>query len=227
MTLKTKLTASITLLVLLVVLAVTLVYLAGVVREQTLQVYTHADFLAHEIYNEMNQELTAASASGTLTPGPEGLAQFFQNLNESPALATLLSSAIGYNGAIRDVALIAPNGIVAVDSNPMLEGAPMAPRRLMSEVIQSGLWGQVKAIFGQDQTYAVTLATQVGQQPLGDISVGVDTVLLRQDMLGRIRQLALYGLLIVLLAAALAWGLSDLVLHPLGAISATSRMAPL
>ncbi|HVB40517.1 MAG TPA: histidine kinase dimerization/phospho-acceptor domain-containing protein, partial [Terriglobales bacterium] len=220
MKLKTKLTASIALLVLLVVLAVTLVYLAGVVRQQTQLTYTHADFLAHEIYNEMNQELAAANASGSLAPGPAGLASFFQNLTNSPPLVTLLSSAIGYNGAIRDVALVAPSGTVALDSNPILEGQTLPQRPLMSEVIQSGLWGQVRAIFGQDQIYAVTLATQVGEQPLGDISIGVDTVLLRQDMLGRIQQLAYYGLVIVLLATALAWGLSDLVLHPLGDISA-------
>jgi signal transduction histidine kinase len=220
MKLKTKLTASIAVLVLLVVLAVTLVYLAGVVRQQTQLTYTHADFLVHEIYNEMNQELAAANASGSLAPGPAGLAAFFQNLKNSPPLATLLSSAIGYNSAIRDVALVAPGGTVALDSNPILEGQPLPQRPLMSEVINSGLWGQVRAIFGQDQIYAVTLATQVGEQPLGDISIGVDTVLLRQDMLGRIQQLAFYGLVIVLLATALAWGLSDLVLHPLGDISA-------
>ncbi|HVA65108.1 MAG TPA: PAS domain-containing protein, partial [Terriglobales bacterium] len=221
MKLKTKLTLSIASLVLLVVLAVNLVYVAGVVRQQMQDVYSHADFVAHGIYNEMSQELAAASASGKLGQvDAAGLRTFLQGLQASPALATLLSSAIGYNGAIRDVALVAPDGTVAVDSNPLLEGQRQPQRRLMSDVLQGGLGTQLAAIFGQERIYGVSLATSVGEQPLGTIAIGVDTVLLRQSVVGRIEESALYGALIVLLATGLAWGLSDLALSPLSAISA-------
>ncbi|HUX67984.1 MAG TPA: ATP-binding protein [Terriglobales bacterium] len=221
MKLKTKLTLSIALLVLLVVLAVNLVTVAGVVRQQMQDVYSHADFVARGIYNEMSQELGAASAAGKLgAVDAAGLRGFLQGLQGSPALATLLSSAIGYNGAIRDVALVAPDGTVAVDSNPLLEGQRQPQRRLMSEVLQGGLGTQLAAIFGRERIYTVSLATSVGNQPLGTIAIGVDTVLLRQAVVGRIEQSALYGGLIVLLATGLAWGLSDLALSPLAAISA-------
>lgn len=221
MKLKTKLTLSISLLVLLVVLAVSVVYLAGVVQQQMQQAYADASFLSREIYNEMNRELADAHADGTLANVEvSSLSGFLAGLRSSPPLATLFSSAIGYNSAIRDVALVTPDGNVVLDSNPLLEGQPQPRRPLMSEVLNAGLWAQVKAVFAPEAIYAVSLATQVGAHPLGTISIGVDTVLLHQQIAGQIQRWAMYGVLIVLLATGLAWGMADLMLAPLSAIRA-------
>lgn len=221
MQLKTKLTLSIAALVLLVVLAVNLIFLAGGLRQQLSEVYNHADFLSREIYNQMNQELAQANLSDLTTPaGAATLRDFLDRLRQSPAMGNLFSSAIGYNSAIRDVALVAPDGTVVMDSNPLLEGAALPQRLPMSAVMNAGLWTQVRAVFGPEAIYAVGLGTQVGGNPLATITVGVDTVLLRQAMLGRMRTLLLYGGLIVLLATGLAWSLADLALSPLAGISA-------
>ncbi|HET9785160.1 MAG TPA: ATP-binding protein [Terriglobales bacterium] len=221
MQLKTKLTLSIAALVLLVVLAVNLIFLAGGLRQQLSEVYNHADFLSREIYNQMNQELAQANLTNLGTPaGAATLRTFVGQLRQSPAMGNLFSSAIGYNSAIRDVALVAPDGTVVMDSNPLLEGAALPQRLPMSEVMNAGLWTQVRAVFGPETIYAVGLGTQVGGQALATITVGVDTVLLRQAMLGRMRTLLLYGGLIVLLATGLAWSLADLALSPLAGISA-------
>ena len=217
--LKHKITLSIALLVLVVVVAVNLVFLAGSVHQQLQDTFDHANFLAQEIYNELGQELAAAYQQGAMPAGPDALAQFFQGRAQSPALASLFSAGIGYNGTIRDVALVSPQGLVVMDSNPLLEGQPQPRRRLMSEVLDSGIWHQVQAVVGAEAIYSVSLATEVQQRPLGTISVGVDTVLLRQALFARLHQLMLYGGLIVLIATALAWGLSDLALAPLNAIS--------
>ncbi|MGH9412916.1 MAG: two-component system sensor histidine kinase NtrB [Terriglobales bacterium] len=220
MKLKTKLTLSISVLVLLVVLAVTLVYLAGGMRQQLQAVYTHADFLAREVYNQMSQEWTVADVNGLGTPdGQAALQTFLQGLQKSPALDNLFSSAIGYAGAIRDVALIAPDGTVVMDSNPLLQGRRQPQRPDMSALMEAGLWNQTRAVLGPEMIYSINLGTRVAGQPMGTIAVGVDTVLLRQQMLGRMRHLLLYGLLIVLLATALAWSLAELALAPLAAIS--------
>lgn len=221
MKLKTKLTLSISLLVLLVVLAVSVVYLAGVVQQQVQQAYTDAGFFSHTVLNEMSRELAEAEASGAVNGNDEaGLQGFLAGLPKSSALQTLLGSAIGYNSAIRDVAVTAPDGTVMVDSNPSLEGEAQPQRDLMSTLLSRGLWAQVKAVFGAEQIYNVSLATAVGPRPLATIAVGVDTVLLHQQIVASIRHLAFYGALIVLLAAGLAWGLADIILAPLSAIRA-------
>lgn len=221
MQLKTKLTLSIASLVLLVVLAVTLVYLAGNMRQQLQQVDAHANFLARAIYNQMSQEWSRAGiAEVGSADGQAALQAFFRGLPASTALDNLFSSAIGYNGSIRDVALITPNGAVVMDSNPLLEGNPQPQRPAMDTMMGAGLWQQVRAVLGPETIYSVNLGIEAGGQPLGTIAVGVDTVLLRQQMLGRMQHLLLYGGLIVLLATLLAWSLAELALAPLAAISA-------
>lgn len=225
MRLKTKLTLSISGLVLLVVLAVNLVFLANSVREQWQELYTHADFLAHEIYNEMGQELAATPPVGAVgTPaGDVALQAFFYGLPQSRAMNSLFSSIIGYNRDVRDVALVAPNGVIVMDSNPLLQGQPLAQRPLMSEVMQGGVrgvWAQARAIFGPERIYSYSLVTSVAGRPLGTIAIGVDSILLRTTMLARLRTLLIYGALIVLLATGLAWSLADLALAPLSAIGA-------
>ncbi|MGH9475160.1 MAG: two-component system sensor histidine kinase NtrB [Terriglobales bacterium] len=223
MKLKTKLTLSIASLVLLVVLAVTLVYLAGNMRQQLQQVDTHANFLAHAIYNQMSQEWSqAGGGNGGSGSGQAALDAFLRGLPDSSALENLFSSAIGYNGSIRDVALVAPSGVVILDSNPLLEGHPQPQRPAMANIAgdAAGLWRQVLAVLGPEAIYSVNLGVQAGGEPLGTIAVGVDTVLLRQQMLGRMRSLLFYGVLIVLLATILAWSLAELALAPLAAISA-------
>ncbi|MGH9478088.1 MAG: hypothetical protein ACRD1A_02570, partial [Terriglobales bacterium] len=221
MQLKTKLTLTIAGLVLLVVLAVNLVFGINLVNQQLNDVYSHADVVARDIYLQMFQEMTAQQAAAPGTTTPAGVVDhFWQTLAASPATTALLSSAIGYNTAIRDVALVRPNGRVALDSNPQLAGQLQPQRRLMAALLAGSLWGKLRAIFGPDTTYNVSLGTQVGQQPLATIEVGVDAVLLRQAVEARIQQAALYGLLILLLATGAAWALADLLLSPLSAISA-------
>src|SRR6185437_2465964 len=218
--LKHKLTLSIAVLVLVVVVAVNLVFLASSVHQQLQDTFEHANFLAQEIYSELGQELDAAYQQGAMPAAPDALNQFFQGRAQSPALASLFSAGIGYNGTIRDVALVNPQGVVVVDSNPLLEGQIQPRRRLMSDILDSGIWRQVQTVMGPEAIYSVSLATEVEQHPLGTITVGVDTVLLRQALFARLHQLLLYGGLIVLIATALAWALSDLALAPLNAISA-------
>jgi signal transduction histidine kinase len=222
MRLKTKLTLSISGLVLLVVLAVNLIFLANSIHEQWQELSTHADFLAHEIYNEMGQELAAAPLAGPAgTPaGDLSLQAFFYNLKQSPAMGSLFNSIVGYNRDIRDVALVAPDGAVVLDSNPLLEQQPLPQRPLISEVIGHGVWAQARAIFGPERIYSYNLVTSVADRPLGTIAIGVDSVLLRSTMLARLRTLLIYGALIVLLATGLAYSLADLALAPLSAIGA-------
>ncbi|HXR98174.1 MAG TPA: ATP-binding protein [Terriglobales bacterium] len=221
MKLKTKLTLAIALLVLLVLLAVNLVYIAGIIQQRLQEVYTHSSVIAEQVVAEMNQELAAAYRAGEVKPADaQSLTQFVNGLTTSPALGALLAADSGFDHTIRDIAVVGRDGVVVLDSNPLLEGTRAPSRSLLNDVLGSGLAHQVGAIFLSSNIYNVTLATNVGNQPMGAVDVGVDMVLLKQSMIGEIKGLAIDAALIILLATGVAWGLSDLVLHPLGRISA-------
>lgn len=222
MKLKTKLSLSISLLVLFMVLVVSFIYLAGVVREQMQDVYAHADFLSREVFNEVRQEMQTAADNGKISlDQPTTIRDFFAGLSQSSALNTLFSSAIGYpdSSVVRDVALIGPDDVVDADSNPLLVGTRQAPRPRLDAIVAGSTWQRMRAIFGSERIYEVHLPLQLGSEPLGSIRIGVDTVLLRSALAGRIRSLALSGLIIVLCSALLAIGVADFILAPLTAIS--------
>lgn len=222
MKLKTKLSLGISLLVLVLVLVVSFIYLNGVVREQMQDVYSHADFLSREVFNEVRQEMQTAADAGTLSlDQPTTIRTFFAGLSQSPALNTLFSSAIGYPGSsvIRDVALVGPDDVVDADSNPLLVGTRQPQRPLLSDIVAGGTWQRFDAIFGSERIYEVRLPLQLGSQPLGSIRVGVDTVLLRSALAGRIRSLVISGLLIILFSTLFAVAVADFILSPLTAIS--------
>ncbi len=222
MKLKTKLSLSISLLVLILVLVVSFIYLSGVVREQMQDVYAHADFLSREVFNEVRQEMQMAADSGRISlEQPTTIRDFFAGLSQSSSLNTLFSSAIGYpdSSVVRDVALIGPDDVVDADSNPLLVGTRQPSRPLLNDIVAAGTWQRMRAIFGRERIYEVRLPLQLGNEPLGSIRIGVDTVLLRSALAGRIRSLAISGLFIVLCSALLAIGVADFVLSPLTAIS--------
>lgn len=222
MKLKTKLTLSVSLLVLVVVLAVNVVYLAGIMREQLRAQADVADFVSREVMIEIRQEMDAANAAGRIdSRQPETLQDFFQSLQASPALSALFTSAIGYSGGpVRDVALVDPQGVIVADSDPLLEGTRQPQRTPFETLVTGSVSHDFRALIAGEGVYGTELPVVVGNVPLGTIRVGIDTVLLRQALGARVRSLFLSGVLIVLLATVLSLALSELLLSPLSAISA-------
>lgn len=223
MRLKTKLILALSLLVLVVVATVSWLYLVSILREQMTAIYASADFVSREVFNEARQEMQAAAASGLVDlRRVDDAERFMRGLNQSPSLTTLMNSAIGYpaTSSVRDVALVDVSNRVLADSDPQLVGKILAPRPSLREITAGGWRRQLRAIFGAEEVFEVTLPLELGTQPLGAIRVGVDTALVRAALAARIRSLAFYGVLIVLIATLLAVGFTDFALSPVNALSA-------
>ncbi len=223
MKLKTKLVLALSLLVLVVVAAVSLLYVASILREQMHGIYSSADFVSREVFNEVRQELQSAAAAGLVDLRQPGAAEeFMRALDQSAALTTLMNSAISYpvTSAVRDVAVVDENNRVLADSDPQLVGQVLPPREQLQAVTSGSLASQLRAISGAEEVYEVTLPMTLGTQPLGSIRVGVDTALVRAALASRIRSIAFYGILIVIVATLLAVAFSDFALSPLNALSA-------
>jgi signal transduction histidine kinase len=221
--LKTKLTVGLSLLVLLVVASISFLYITSLVRAQMLDIYAHADFVSRTVFNEVRQEMNAASAAGLVNlRQPQKAQQYLGQLNQSAPLAALMSSAIGYpvNSSIRDVAVVNPQNVVLADSDPELVGQVLSPRPSLAAITHGGWWRQFRAIFGQERIYEVALPIALGSQRLGAIRVGVDTALVQAALSARIHSIIWLALLVVGLATVLAVVFSDLALSPLNAVSA-------
>ena len=221
LSLKAKLTALITLLVLLVVVVTSTVYISNLTRQALLEVQSKGENVSYEIYHQ-------ADAALHVSPMPEGenpqdfqaLRSFVQTrLASDRGLKSLMESAVAYSPVVDYVAITDTNLAVLVHSNPDEVGHHLTPAPRYSQLVQAGILRQLGAVFGPPRDYEVTLPLALGSEALGDVRVGVSTVLLRGEISPNLRAALLLSLIVTVFATLSAAVVSFRVLRPLEKIS--------
>lgn len=221
LSLKSKLTALISLLVLVVVLTTSTVYLSSLTRQALAEVQTKAEYVAYELYNQARTVL----AQSRMPPGSDpadlvGLRRFAQEKLVSDAgLASLMESAVGYSPVIYYVAITDAERRVIVHNDPAAVARLSVPTPRFDTLLSAGLLRQLRVIYGPSRIYEVVLPLDLGGRPLGDVRVGVSTLFIRNQITPALRAaLALSGLAIAL-STLTAGLLSYRLLRPLETIS--------
>lgn len=219
--LKSKLTALISSLVLLVVLAISSLYLSSLTRQTLEDVQGRGKYIAQETYHQARTGL----AQTRIPPGvdPDDPQQIHQLVRETlaadPGLTSLIESAVGYSPTIYYVAITDESGEVLVHSDPTALGSHLAPAMTFDNLLQAGLFQQLRVIYGEPQVYEIVLPLDLGESPLGDVRVGVSTLFLRNQVTPELRAAGLLSGLAILFATISAGVLSFRVLRPLETIS--------
>ena len=221
LSLKTKLTALITLLVLLVVVVTSTVYISNLTRQALLEVQSQGDIVASEVSHQ----------AGAAMPGcrmPEGenpqdlqaLRSFVQTcLSSDPGLKPLMESALAYSPVVDYVAITDTNLAILVHSNPEEIGHHLTPAPRYSQLMRAGMLRQLRAVYGPPQVYEVILPLAISARPLGDVRVGVSTVLLRGEISPNLHAALLLSLVAIVFATLSAGVVSFRMLRPLEKIS--------
>jgi signal transduction histidine kinase len=224
LSLKAKLTALITLLVLLVVVVTSTVYVSNLTRQALLETQRKGEYVAYEVYH---QAFTVLRES-RLPPGenPEdfqALRDFVQQrLSSDPGLASLMESAVGYSPVVDYVAITGPDLSILVHSDPQLVFHHLAPAPNYSQLMRAGTLHQLHVVYGPTpRDYEVVLPVKIGKKPLGDVRVGVSTVLLRDQVTPNLRDALFLSLVTIIFATVSAGLVSFRVLRPLEKISAS------
>ncbi len=221
LSLKAKLTALISVLVLLVVLATASLYLSHLTRQALAEVASRGIYVAREIYLQAHTVLAQSRLPAGANPeDPETLRTFVQShLSSDTGLASLLDSAIGYTPTLYYVAITDTDNHVLVHNDPSEIGQRFNPAPPFQELLQSGLVEQLRVVYGPPRVYDVNLPLEMGGKPMGAVRVGVSTLFVRNQITPELRNaLALSGIIIVL-ATFSAGLLSFRVLRPLETIS--------
>ena len=124
LSLKAKLTALISVLVLLVVLAASALYVSSLTRQALSEVESKGQYVANEIYHQARHALAGARLPADIDPNdPEAVRIFVQSrLAADRGLASVMESAVGYSTTIYYVAITSPEHRVAVHSDPEAVG---------------------------------------------------------------------------------------------------------
>ena len=221
LSLKAKLTALISLLVLAVALAASTLYVSTLTHQALADAESRGEYVASATYNQARDALAQARLPAEIDPNdPEAVRIFVQStLALDRGLATAMESAVGYSPTIYYVAITDIEGRVAVHTDPEQVRRPYQPAERFHELVTARLFSQLRVIYGPPRIYEIPLPLAIGDRPLGDIRVGVSTIFLRGQITPVLtRALALSGLA-VLFATLTAGLLSYRLLRPLETIS--------
>ncbi|HLI29774.1 MAG TPA: ATP-binding protein [Terriglobia bacterium] len=226
--LKVKLTALISLLVLLVVLATSALYLISSVRQTLEGIQQVGAYIRDETYSRARAVVAATRIPPYIDPSDfDEVRTFLQvRLGQDAGLQSLMQSAVAYSPIIDYVALTNTQGMVLADNDPTLIGGKLAPVPPLSWLLNAPLQRQLRLIYGAPQVYEVVLPLEMNHRRFCDVRVGVSTVFLGAEVTPHLRAALMLAGLVIILATLTAGLLSFRVLRPLEAISqSVDRMA--
>ena len=221
LSLKIKLTALITLLVLLVVLATSTLYLSHLTRQALSEVESRGEYVANEIYHQASTLLSQARMPAGSNPSDfQALRSFVQARFAADAgLTSLLESAVGYSPSIYYAAITDTRRQVMVHNDPGEIGQVMAPAPPFDDLLHAGLLRQLRVIYGPSRVYEVVLPLEIGDKPFGDVRVGVSTLFLGNQITPDLRAALTLSIAIIIFTTLSAGLLSYRLLRPLETIS--------
>lgn len=220
--LKTKMVISITLMVVVIVASLAAFYIYEVVHQRVQETYKDAMSVA---------DMAEAAASGALQVDladarinlndPQQVNAKLEDLLETDsAVNSLLESWIGTNFIISDIAITDTKGRVLSHSDESFLGKTIDRREDFSDLVNLGVWQQIKLIFGPYRVYEYRVALQRQDgSPFGEVRVGIPTTFLRTEIRDRVRKAAVFSGAAILFSLLISAVVSTFALRPLSAIS--------
>jgi signal transduction histidine kinase len=225
LSLKTKFTLAISLLVLAVVAVVSGLYLGQLTKQVLRQSEDRAALVARQVYFACHSALLDAAEHGETPASPSAadLRRYVQRaLDDSSALNSLLESALGYTTTIYEVTITDQDGIVLISSDAGLRGQKLATRPDISSslVHGQGFFQQLRTLYGPPQVYEYRYPFELNQSKFGDIRIGMSSALIRDEISPILQKAGYYALGSVLLSTFLAFLVTRVSLAPIDRISA-------
>jgi PAS domain S-box-containing protein len=219
--LKTKLVLAISGMVFILVAAFCYIYISHRLRQSTTEAYQRADFIAKEIEESAREATQVDLRQWDVDINDAALVQatLERRLQEDKGLNTLLQSIVAYSFAIYDAGITDVNGRAIVHTDPSVVGTLVERRESYNDVLSANFFRQLRYIYGPPKVYDLYVPLQRGeQQRFGYIRVGILTAFLKKEVAPQLYRAFVYSSLAILLALALAAGVSNIALRPLEAI---------
>ncbi len=224
LSLKTKFTLAISLLVLAVVAVVSGLYLGQLTKQVLRQSEDRATFVAEQVYVACQSALADAAERGE-APASSSAADLreyvHRALDNSSTLNSVMESAVGYTKTIYEIAVSDRDGVVLISSDAAERGQKEAMRPPIASLVRNqGFFQQLRTLYGPPQVYEYSLAFNLGGSQFGAIRVSLSSALIRNEISPSLEKAGYYALGSVLLSTLLAFFVTRVSLAPIDRISA-------
>ncbi len=227
LSLKAKLTALISLLVLVVAVATSMLYSSALIRYTLYDVSVRADDITKLVFEQARDALNAAQVPpGTDFHNPDQVREFLRTaLNHDPRFLSALESTTTFSQSLDYVTITDGSDRVLIPNTTGPVGQKFSVAPPFSQLSKQSLLRQLQTIYGRPRLYEVDFGVKFGEEPM-NIRVGVSTILLGNLLKPELNR-AFEGLLAAVVLSTLTAGLfSFLLLRPLESISLNvERMA--
>lgn len=220
--LRTKLTLVITGLVLLVVAALSLVFVAQITKQVLEHANEQAVFVSRQVFAQTRQALRDAPDQDVRPRGqsPADLREYVQRaLDVHSGLHAQIESVLAYSPNIDEVTIADDQGVAFLSSDASLLGKPVPRHPPLTDLLGQDVFTQIQTIYGPPRNYEVSYGFTMGGQPFGDVRLRITTAFLRNSMKRDLRRLEIFVAGALALALVLAGAVSWATLRPLEAIS--------
>src|SRR5579859_3296208 len=225
--LKTKITLSIAVLVLMVVGVTSWLHVLTLTRQVIEQADGRANLVAQQVFFQAQNALAEAANEGGLPASnrPEDVREYVRNaLDQNSALTSLIDAEVGNSFLVYEVTIVDRDGTALISSDASLPGRKVLPRPPLSQLVGAGFIQQLRLIYGAPQAYDVSDPFKLGppgrQLPFGEIRVALQTGLLAIEITPALRSAILLALISVLASVLFAAVVSTALLAPVERISA-------
>jgi signal transduction histidine kinase len=211
LSLKQKQVLGVTLMVAVIVIALSLLHLittAGVLLEESRDRF---ELVGSSVYS---QAAIAIASPDTA----------YHDVRTSRSVQSALQSAL-YSTDTLDASIVDPTGVVIASSTPDQVGKTVTRGPQLNDLIALNGVARVRAIYANDNNLEWTQPMALGDQPFGEIRIGLTIGLVRADLNRSIAPAAFAAGIALLIAIATSMLLSQLVLRPMHVIrSSLSRL---
>jgi signal transduction histidine kinase len=206
MSIKTKQVAGVTALVLVIVVILSAIHLATLLRVSLNETRTRAELISQAIFERAKEVLARP-----ITGDP------YDILRQDGGVRSILKAVGGYALNVTSVAIVDSRGVAVASSFPEEEGRPPEPHEDLTLLTDKGAIDQLSGV-RSNRKYEYRYQMLAGDQQFGEIRVVVSTVLIQDQLQAGIAKVAGTLVFTVLVSTLVAMLLSQWMLRPIHVI---------
>jgi len=195
-------------------------YLSQLLRQRLLWADETASQLTNQLEYAASKAVPDLTSTRVDTQNPKAMrAAIASYLQNDTNLNDMLESVWGNSRIIYDAAIVDPNGVAILHTNPALNGKPVPQRPSLAVLRDAGFRRQLRLLYGPGMVYDVSIGLELDGQAFGGVRVGVSTVFLRNELTPKLQQAAFFSVVAIFCSLVLAAVVSNVALGPLRTIS--------
>jgi PAS domain S-box-containing protein len=196
------------------------IYLSQLLRQRLLWADETASQLTNQLEYAASKAVPDLTSTRVDTENPKAMRTAITNyLQTDTNLNDMLEAVVGNSRIIYDAAIIDPNGVAILDTNPALNGKPVPERARLAVLRDAGFRHQLRLLYSPATVYDVSIGLELDRHEFGSVRVGVSTVFLRNELTPKLQQAAFFSVVAIFCSLVLAAVVSNVALGPLKAIS--------